>query len=285
MRILTTPPRPVPPHHDSQPSSASDVMRMPAPSLSPGGGRSGTSPTPPPSASFLLDAKAFGVPPSSDRESIAVVVRCRPFIKNEAVERCVLLMCSFLSSGFVLFSVLKCVYVFGCVLLCVSSKERAVQMFPTSTSVLVAGKKHDFAFDTCYGEDSLQSDVYAHVARPIVGSALEGFNGTIFAYGQTSSGKSHTMMGTQTPRTSFPLPLLFYFWLIFIHSDFAQKIGVLEPDGSIGPQTGIIPRMVQHVFEHVQYFTVNALSLCSALLCCFYRSHISLLWNARSARE
>jgi kinesin family protein 5 len=32
-------------------------------------------------------------------------------------------------------------------------------------------------------------------AKPIIDSVLEGFNGTIFAYGQTSSGKTHTMSG------------------------------------------------------------------------------------------
>lgn len=31
---------------------------------------------------------------------------------------------------------------------------------------------------------------------PIVDASLEGYNSTIFAYGQTSSGKTHTLMGT-----------------------------------------------------------------------------------------
>lgn len=33
------------------------------------------------------------------------------------------------------------------------------------------------------------------IAKPIVDATLKGFNGTIFAYGQTSSGKTHTMCG------------------------------------------------------------------------------------------
>ena len=37
--------------------------------------------------------------------------------------------------------------------------------------------------------------MYDYAARPIIDSVIEGFNGTIFAYGQTSSGKTHTMMG------------------------------------------------------------------------------------------
>ena len=36
-------------------------------------------------------------------------------------------------------------------------------------------------------------DVYNRVARPIVSNVLEGYNGTIFAYGQTGTGKTFTM--------------------------------------------------------------------------------------------
>jgi hypothetical protein len=41
--------------------------------------------------------------------------------------------------------------------------------------------------------NSNQKEVYDSAAKPIIDSVLEGFNGTIFAYGQTSSGKTHTM--------------------------------------------------------------------------------------------
>eukprot|EP00887_Chlorella_sp_A99_P008132 scaffold12.g8132.t1 len=39
--------------------------------------------------------------------------------------------------------------------------------------------------------------VYKAIASPIVQSAMDGINGTIFAYGVTSSGKTHTMMGSE----------------------------------------------------------------------------------------
>ena len=45
--------------------------------------------------------------------------------------------------------------------------------------------------------DSKQVDVYNRTARPIVDSVLEGFNGTIFAYGQTGTGKTFTMEGVR----------------------------------------------------------------------------------------
>lgn len=52
-----------------------------------------------------------------------------------------------------------------------------------------------FTFDTVFGSDSKQLDVYNLTARPIVESVLEGYNGTIFAYGQTGTGKTFTMEG------------------------------------------------------------------------------------------
>lgn len=55
-------------------------------------------------------------------------------------------------------------------------------------------------FDTVFGPESDNSAVAAAVALPLVGPALSGVNGTIFAYGVTSSGKTHTMMGTETVR-------------------------------------------------------------------------------------
>ena len=50
-------------------------------------------------------------------------------------------------------------------------------------------------FDHVFDSNSTQKEVYDMAAKPIIDSVLEGFNGTIFAYGQTSSGKTHTMQG------------------------------------------------------------------------------------------
>ena len=45
---------------------------------------------------------------------------------------------------------------------------------------------------------SKQKDFYEQTARPLVDSVLEGFNGTIFAYGQTGTGKTFTMEGIRS---------------------------------------------------------------------------------------
>ncbi|XP_060918245.1 kinesin family member 3Cb [Labrus mixtus] len=52
-----------------------------------------------------------------------------------------------------------------------------------------------FTFDSVYGWESKQNDIYDDAVRPLVESVLHGFNGTIFAYGQTGTGKTHTMQG------------------------------------------------------------------------------------------
>jgi len=55
-----------------------------------------------------------------------------------------------------------------------------------------------FTFDKMFGEDSSTRQVYDSVAGGILSSVMNGLNGTIFAYGQTNSGKTYTMQGGGT---------------------------------------------------------------------------------------
>ena len=50
-----------------------------------------------------------------------------------------------------------------------------------------------FTFDKTFDEDSSTGQIYDSVARGILRSVMGGLNGTIFAYGQTNSGKTYTM--------------------------------------------------------------------------------------------
>jgi hypothetical protein len=56
-----------------------------------------------------------------------------------------------------------------------------------------------FTFDACYDSSCTQKDIYDRTAAPIIDCVMEGYNGTIFAYGQTGAGKSHTMEGIPDP--------------------------------------------------------------------------------------
>lgn len=52
-----------------------------------------------------------------------------------------------------------------------------------------------FSYDTVFSPDTQQQTIYEKAAFQLVESVLEGYNGTIFAYGQTGCGKTYTMMG------------------------------------------------------------------------------------------
>ena len=50
-----------------------------------------------------------------------------------------------------------------------------------------------YTADRVFGPEAANDEVYAQAARDIVRGALRGVNGTVFAYGQTGGGKTHTM--------------------------------------------------------------------------------------------
>uniref|UniRef100_A0A8C7YDM9 Kinesin-like protein n=1 Tax=Oryzias sinensis TaxID=183150 RepID=A0A8C7YDM9_9TELE len=87
--------------------------------------------------------------------------------------------------------------------------------FQSDDTVIVGGKP--YAFDRVFPTNTTQEQVYNTCAKQIVKDVLYGYNGTIFAYGQTSSGKTHTMEGK-------------------LH----------DPH-----QMGIIPRIAEDIFNHI----------------------------------
>uniref|UniRef100_A0A4W6CLU5 Kinesin-like protein n=1 Tax=Lates calcarifer TaxID=8187 RepID=A0A4W6CLU5_LATCA len=90
-----------------------------------------------------------------------------------------------------------------------------------SSLVLRSGKP--YMFDRVFQSNTTQEQVYNACAQKIVKDVLEGYNGTIFAYGQTSSGKTHTMEGN-------------------LHDTDAM---------------GIIPRIVQDIFNYIYSMDEN----------------------------
>ena len=90
---------------------------------------------------------------------------------------------------------------------------------PTSLTFNSSREKnvYRFNFDRIFPPSSTQKDIYDFGVKGIIDSVLEGYNGTVLAYGQTSSGKTYTMQGE-------------------MESENTQ---------------GIIPRMISHVFKHI----------------------------------
>ncbi|KAM7176446.1 kinesin-1 heavy chain isoform 4-T4 [Macrochelys suwanniensis] len=96
-------------------------------------------------------------------------------------------------------------------------------MEPFAVSGINADQSKPYVFDHVFQSSTSQEQVYNDCAKKIVKDVLDGYNGTIFAYGQTSSGKTHTMEGT-------------------LH----------DPDGM-----GIIPRIVQDIFNYIYSMDEN----------------------------
>ncbi|KAK9451845.1 P-loop containing nucleoside triphosphate hydrolase protein [Limtongia smithiae] len=105
--------------------------------------------------------------PATNKETnIQVVVRCRGRNDREIRE----------NSGVIVASA-------------PSRKEVTVQTGP------LAHSNKTYSFDHVFGPEADQAMVYDEVVAPILEEALAGYNCTIFAYGQTGTGKTYTMSG------------------------------------------------------------------------------------------
>lgn len=107
---------------------------------------------------------------SRSDDNVRVVVRCRPLNSKET------------SEGF------KAI---------VKIDEVRGQVQVTNPDAPRGEPPKSFTFDTVFAPGCKQTDVYNQTARPIVEAVMEGYNGTIFAYGQTGTGKTFTMEGVR----------------------------------------------------------------------------------------
>ncbi|XP_015428418.1 PREDICTED: centromere-associated protein E-like [Dufourea novaeangliae] len=87
-----------------------------------------------------------------------------------------------------------------------------------------------FCFDHIFDMNTSNADVFDVIVKPIVDAAVNGFNGTVFAYGQTSSGKTYTMMGTSEEPGIVPLAIDHMFDAIAntVGREFLLRISYLE---------------------------------------------------------
>ncbi|XP_051187766.1 kinesin-like protein KIN-7I isoform X2 [Lolium perenne] len=87
-----------------------------------------------------------------------------------------------------------------------------------------------FDFDEIFSEECRTADVYGARTKHIVDSAVQGFNGTVFAYGQTNSGKTYTMRGSTNEPGIIPLAVHDLFRSIQEHMDreFLVRMSYME---------------------------------------------------------
>jgi kinesin family member 5 len=69
--------------------------------------------------------------------------------------------------------------------------------FPNDKSVLVKNDNFCYTLDKVYRPECKQNLIYQDVGKDMVEEVLNGYNGTIFAYGPTGSGKTYTMFGKE----------------------------------------------------------------------------------------
>ncbi|XP_042545205.1 kinesin-like protein KIF11 [Dipodomys spectabilis] len=129
-------------------------------------------------------------------KNIQVVVRCRPFNLAERKANA--------------HSVVECDH---------ARKEVSVR----TGGLTDKSSRKTYTFDMVFGASTKQIDVYRSVVCPILDEVIMGYNCTVFAYGQTGTGKTFTMEGERSPNEAFT-------W---------------EED----PLAGIIPRTLHQIFE------------------------------------
>ncbi|KAJ4838363.1 Kinesin-like protein KIN-7E [Turnera subulata] len=71
-----------------------------------------------------------------------------------------------------------------------------------------------YGFDKVFGPATTTRHVYDVAAQHVISGAMQGINGTVFAYGVTSSGKTHTMHGEQKSPGIIPLAVKDVFGII-----------------------------------------------------------------------
>ncbi|KAJ3511548.1 hypothetical protein NLJ89_g4034 [Agrocybe chaxingu] len=59
-------------------------------------------------------------------------------------------------------------------------------------------KDKRFMFDRVFPQEARQQEVYEHTTQPLLKGLLDGYNATVFAYGATGCGKTHTISGTES---------------------------------------------------------------------------------------
>ncbi|KAF8634231.1 hypothetical protein AX15_000994 [Amanita polypyramis BW_CC] len=103
-----------------------------------------------------------------------------------------------------------------------------------------------FPFSSCYGQDSTQEEIFENDVRPLLDIVYNGVTVTIFAYGVTSSGKTHTMQGTKA-------------------------------------QSGVIPRVVRALFEKIPEYHNYEVSLAVSYMEIYKDEVYDLLVNRENA--
>ena len=77
-------------------------------------------------------------------------------------------------------------------------KRSQLELAAEKRTIRYAPQNKVYSFDSVFDANAKQMDVYRSVVMPLVDQVIEGYNCTVFAYGQTGTGKTFTMVGNRT---------------------------------------------------------------------------------------
>ncbi|KXJ89579.1 P-loop containing nucleoside triphosphate hydrolase protein [Microdochium bolleyi] len=197
-----------------QPTARTSALRQPVTHHGVAAARIDRSVAPSPADSMLSVATAgakrkdrdFEIEAAGEETNINVVVRCRGRNDREVKENSAVVVSTDAVKG----------------------KQVELSMGPSALS------NKTYQFDRVFSPAADQTMVYDEVVKPILEEMLGGFNCTIFAYGQTGTGKTYTMSG-----------------------DMDNTLGLLSDNA------GIIPRVLQSLFNKLDMEDTESFVKCS----------------------
>ena len=97
---------------------------------------------------------------SNDEENITCYVRCRPLNSRE-----------------------------------LEINANCIEISKDKTSITLKNNDHNYIYDKIFPAETNQETIFEEIGLPLLKKFLSGYNSTIFAYGQTGTGKTHTIIG------------------------------------------------------------------------------------------
>lgn len=149
--------------------------------------------------------------------------------------------------------------------LVLSGDQKSIEFRVTET-------QHNFVFNRIYKEDTSQPAVFSNSVQPIVEGALEGYNGCVFAYGQTGAGL-----------VILSFPLIYYRFLLFNNAtaflNSSKTFTMSGPlDSSNDADYGIVARVIAEMFR-LSFKSNDAFSFRLSVLEIYNETLFDLLLN------
>ena len=163
---------------------------------------------------------------SDSKENIKVMVRVRPLIEREL------------------------------------GKSNLIRIEDNEMLVTFSKEVKQFSYDHIANENSSQYEVFEKTAKPIVDSVLQGYNGTIFVYGMTGSGKTYTLLGNTYSVSNFSN---------YNDGNMSKMSSTNFQNESSGiDHKGILPLSIEYLFHQIKQKEENDNNIGTTTLSCYY---------------